>query len=262
VLPAQYTYRGGTVSAPKTIYSDATTKQLATFTPDNIPGHDTYTILDCFNQIEYSNAPAIPGIPGGRRLLGGGAPGACALSKPSDFAGCPSIYAPTWPPSTADFYAGHRAYATFTSVVDCPAPATGKCDRYFQSYPSNAKNPKMNGAQTYEFLIGQDQVPVWGKIVINANTKSPYNPAITYIHTFKAGVDMSIFERPTDCPDPKGPCGQCLIGPCAQCKSCLKVKYGACKKCWTRDATTGKQCLKDDKSACQKCYPPPTPIRL
>jgi len=240
VLPAQYTAIGGTAAAPYTVYMDSTAKKFAKYVPS--AAGTTFTVLDCAQKLKYTNAGAlpIPGLP----------PGACktSLLTAFDFS-CPSMYAPAWPPSAEDTYAGFRTKLNFKEKTRCPVLNASSCDHYvYQMYPKS-KNPDY---EVFDFYVnGDNQIDVSGTIKVGK---------VLYTHSLKGGVDQTFLQRPTSCPDPTGQCAICFTGPCGPCQQCLKVKTGACAKCWAPDAKTGFSCLAaDGQSLCQKCYQPPAP---
>jgi hypothetical protein len=242
-LPAQFTAStdgGGTGAAPYTVYVDATAKKFGKYVPGTFG--TTFTVLDCVQKLKYTNAGPlpIPGLP----------PGLCTTSLLTAYAmDCPSIYAPTWPPTAEDTYAGYRLLLNFKDKTPCPVGNASLCDHYvYQMYPKS-KTPDY---EVFDFYVDSaTQIDVSGTIKVGT---------ALYHHTLKGGVDQSFLQRPAGCPDPTGQCAICFTGPCGPCQQCLKIKTGACDKCWAADPATGFRCLQEDgKSLCQTCYKPPAP---
>jgi len=173
-LPAQYTAIGGTTAAPYTVHMDSTAKKFAKYVPGT--GGTTFTVLDCVKKLKYTNAGPlpIPGLP----------PGACTTSVLTayDFS-CPSMYAPTWPPTAEDTYAGFRSKLNFKNKTHCPVGNVSLCDQYtFQLYPKS-KDPNY---EVLDFYVDSDtQVDVSGTIKVGK---------VVYTHSLKGGVDQSFLQ--------------------------------------------------------------------
>ena len=119
-------------------YVDASFKQFAKFVTGT--SGTIFTVADCTTKLTYSNAGAlpIPGLP----------PGPCTLKPPSpyfDTSGCPSMYAPAWPPTTVDFYAGYKKLMAYSGTKSC-VNSGGVCWRYYHEVGDKIKN-------TFEYLI-------------------------------------------------------------------------------------------------------------
>lgn len=218
-------------------YVDSSAKKFSKFDSSGV-----FSVNDCAAKLTYSNAPAIPipGLP----------PGVCTLKPPSpyyDTSGCPSVYAPTWPPTPVDFYAGFKKLMAYSGTKAC-VNSGGTCWHYYHEVGDKIKN-------TFSFLIRSDsQLPDSGSITY---------AGVTYDHTFvSASVDPAKLGRPDGCPDPSGACAICFTGQCGPCQQCKgQPKTGACAKCWAPDAASGFSCMSDTagKDLCTKCWAPAAP---
>ena len=239
-LPNAYTaqYVSGATTTKQ--YVDSSAKKFATYATGT--AGTIFAVRDCGAKLTYSNAPAlpIPGLPAGP----------CTLKPPSpyyDTSGCPSIYAPTWPTTPVDFYAGYKKLMTYSGTKACTTSG-GVCWRYYHAVGDKIKN-------TFEFLVRSDnQLPDSGSITYSG---------VTYVHTFvNASVDPSKLGRQDGCPDPSGACAICFTGQCGPCQQCKgQPKTGACSKCWAPDAASGFSCMSETagKDLCTKCWAPTAP---
>merc|ERR1712232_1112566 len=214
---------------PVRVYSDKATQQVATYAA-TATGGTSFTILDCKNQIKYSNFQYWP------------TPNAsCVTSKPIAYQDCPTApyYPPgqpaPWPPAADDFYGGVRAKASFSGHSQCPVPGNVRmCDLY--SYKDEW------GYMSATFAIDTvTQVPLQAKITEWGQTKT------IQIQTLTPGApDPSEFARPAGCsaappsPLPPKPSDECKsemanLGcdvktrqkSCHDCSKHNKVKLGA-----------------------------------
>jgi hypothetical protein len=226
--PAQFTAIMGTTTAPRRVYSDATTKRIAAYTTQ-ATGPDAYEVDWCDIPLIFSNAGAIPGV---------SPPGKCKAGAPSPYSSpCPSVYAPGWPPTAQDFYGGAGKDMSYNSTVACPvgSSSTGQCDRY-------VLDVYKDGYEVFDFYINADtQVPIYGTIKVGA---------VKYVHSLKPGVDPAMLQPPSDCPDPDGPCAPCLTGPCAPCSACVgQPATGQCAPCYAVNPD-GTTCI----PGCNSCW--------
>jgi len=217
-LPAAWstllTLNGG----PVRVYSNAATKQVATYAA-TATGGTSFTILDCKNQIKYSNFQYWP------------TPNAsCVTSKPIAYQDCPTApyYPPgqpaPWPPAADDFYGGVRAKASFSGHSQCPVPGNVRmCDLY--SYKDEW------GYMSATFAIDTvTQVPLQAKITEWGQTKT------IQIQTLTPGApDPSEFAKPSGCPS--APPSPSPPKPSDECKADM-AKLGCDVKTSQKNATT------------------------